>query len=1055
MKSNKVLIGLFAGFLALVGGTARAQFYELGPANIGGHVTSLAIDRQDGENITVYAGAATGGLFLRTNNTDVLEKLYAGVTDKDLAEKMIANTDIWHRVKFVDESGLETSLPISAMAILTDGSLVIGTGQDVYGWGSTYSKMSSKGRGVYHYSLADGSYKMLSYTDPERNSLFEAVHDVQIFAASEATYVFVGTPNGLFRWTITDEASWNSTPVRISNANVDQILPIRQLGIAYFTSGNKLYRISDMAAADNAVVCTDISSSNKAFGGSNKAIKLAVAPSDNSYLYAMVIDTLGGLEDVYLTTTGQVWTPVATESVMPFVANSGLECGAIYVDPLNEKRIIIAGTNIWIGEGHSDGARYQWTKHSYSEMELNGGDYMSNVYNSVVFVHSGIHQIASVFVDEAPVSAYDEYYFATDGGVYSTVNFYSFTNLNLGMNNVQVNGVAVCPDGSVISGANANANPFIGSRMAHNGGNADISWFDDGSLGNLNHNANVLYSGNGGKVAASQFQRIEPKVQRNIFVSSSNGRIGRSYDDYFDYTNTTTWTTGGQFLTNAVKSGPAIGNICLWESANDSLLIDSIDVEIDLYGTITRANGTIDSLHGDGNVVVRAGDRAIFLDRGNSDYPFEHVFTKAEDGKKAGSTFRVKSPVASRMLAVVGTGTNSSSVLYSWTANDFSKIYDSVIDNDIALDATVKSEARKKFMWWAPIFTVDRLSLMGTANIYPRNAVMSADGRTVYVSTYNTSTHRSQLYRVHGFDNVDFTEYPTEISRKIDASSGPAVRKVKQSVFSRRINYQDEEWFSRPISSIAVDPRPGMDRIVLTFEDYDESYDNVAIINKASTDEWEIEGIAIDQQLGLPAYCAMIEQESGDIYVGTENGVYIYNGTAWRHYEEMRGVPVTSIVQQTANLAVQRVIRNSAVDHDKYLWAKTKWPNAIYFGTYGRGIFMDMSHVTDTVNEISDSVDYNPPVDIPTVAGNGKSSVSVYPNPVAGDANISIDVVEEGVAAIRVYDLNGRLVASRSLGRLGQGNVNVTLSTEGMAKGMYLVNVIIGGHTSATKMIVR
>ena len=55
MKSNKVLLGLFAGVLALMGGTMHAQnsnnFVEIGPVNVGGHVTSLLAHRTDATTI--------------------------------------------------------------------------------------------------------------------------------------------------------------------------------------------------------------------------------------------------------------------------------------------------------------------------------------------------------------------------------------------------------------------------------------------------------------------------------------------------------------------------------------------------------------------------------------------------------------------------------------------------------------------------------------------------------------------------------------------------------------------------------------------------------------------------------------------------------------------------------------------------------------------------------------------------------------------------------------------------------------------------------------------
>jgi hypothetical protein len=90
-----------------------------------------------------------------------------------------------------------------------------------------------------------------------------------------------------------------------------------------------------------------------------------------------------------------------------------------------------------------------------------------------------------------------------------------------------------------------------------------------------------------------------------------------------------------------------------------------------------------------------------------------------------------------------------------------------------------------------------------------------------------------------------------------------------------------------------------------------------------------------------------------------------------------------------------------------------------------------------------------------TVNGNGESTVNIYPNPVMGEANLAVNAAMAGNATLRIYDLNGRMVAERRLGYVNEGEQLFTIGTEGMAKGMYLVNVIIGGHTAASKMIVR
>ena len=1083
MKRNKVLLGLFAGLLALTGGATQAQtdsnFIEIGPANIGGKVSCVIADQRDLSQTTLYAGAASGGMYVRSTDTNLLKALYPNVTNAETLRKLTNNTTSWHLVRYINPTTQkEEILPISAMVQGPDGTIYVGTGDDTYNIGSTYGPMSSKGRGIFRYNPNDGSFKVIPYSSPEQNELFGAVRKLDYIQRDNKLYLFAATNTGLYRWTIDlsqndTESQWNNSASLVQSGSVEQMVLSRSLNIGYFTIGNQLYRMSPLAQAA-VPTATNVSMSNSAFGGKNRAIKLAMAPSDNSYLYAMVIDSVGRMENVYLTTNGQVWTALATASVLPLTFNSGTTCGAIAVDPSNPMRIFIGGTNVWTGEGFLAGSNFQWTKNSYSEYELNAGDYMSYVFNSSVFVHSGIQQIVPVYSPEALITIGGEeihhaYYIATDGGVYCTETDYnSFENLSRGLNNVQINSVAVTPDASVISGAMSNACPFIESRSEHNyGSNTFVSWYDDGTMGDMNHDANILWTGNGGKVAASAFQQVSVQPHRNIFVSSANGRIGRSYADYLDYTNTQTWTSGSSFLTTEVKGGPTIGSLSLWEKANDTYFKDSIKVALDQRGYYFAAadNGDTTWINQDSTILLKNGDKAVFMSKNNSDYPFEFTFTQqflnafkaAHRNRNAtvADSFMVKNPVVSRLLIVADKSDIETSVFYSWTANDFSKIYDSITDADRNLDPDVKTALREKFMWWAPIYTVKRSELTGTNTLYPRNVIMSPDGRFAYISTYDTENHRSQLIRIKGFETINYNQYPNVTRGQLNAASDTTTRMLRDSKFMRN---GSNEWFNRPISSIAVDPRPGKDRIVVTFEDYSDAMANVMVIENASTANWDnsanVKMLPITGFSGIPAYSAIIESNTGNIYVGTANGVFVYLENAatphWEQYDQLRGVPVTSIVQQTNALPVRRHMSHTGITENKYVFAKTKWPGAIYFGTYGRGIFMDMTYVTDRENEYTD-----PNVGIPTVNGNGESTVNIYPNPVMGEANLAVNAAMAGNATLRIYDLNGRMVAERRLGYVNEGEQLFTIGTEGMAKGMYLVNVIIGGHTAASKMIVR
>lgn len=1119
MKRNKVLLGLYVGLLTLAGGVANAQtggFYEVGPDNVGGQVSSIIVDCQDSSRNTLYAGAATGGLFVKSPSSDILRNLYDKLgVGEDKAETLSALNGIWHRVPYfvgTDSNRYEVALPISSMTQAPTGEIFIGTGSDDYAYGTTYNKMSRKGMGVYCYIPATNEFKALGTTATDTN--FKVVNAMESYYDGDVFYVYVATNAGLYRWALVggrDNWNWNAAATQVFSGRVDNIVISKHYKVGFFSTGNQVYRIGDVAAAPSNLRTVNISSSNPAFGGTNIGVKLAVSQNDTMALYAMVINQYGYMDAVYMSPDEQVWYTVTTSSIMPLTYNSGANCGAIAIDPSNTRRVIIGGTNVLVGEGFVDGAYFQWTTSSASEHELNFGDYMATVYNSTSFVHSGIHQIIPVYHTGGNHRHYHTVYFATDGGIYSSkfygsAGFDTVKNENMGLNTLQINDLDVAPDGTVIIGANANACPVIETHLTHVGGRPTVSWYDDGSLGNFNHSANVIWTGNGGAVAASSFQQVAPQSRRTIFTSSANANIGRSYADYLDYTNTTTWTTGSGFLTTEPKGGPAIGSFSLWETNTNTAFNNKISVSIDTLGYILRKRGNIydtvwlalpgtnravrlqyrDSIVGLDTITVidtiavgsgrgssfqlRDKDKAVFNSRANADYPFEYTFNSNDlrvrnttgngtHARTAADSLTIVNPVQARMVFVADLSIASdrkpgaSAVWFSWEPTDFTKVFDSVEENtaldlqgrgyEIDMDALYE-----KFHTVVPILNIQRNSGTYSANLYPRQAVFSKDARFVYVSAYDVVNHNSMLFRISGFENANFNQSPRDLKNDLSYTNSQPILHVDT------LRYNGNVLFPRPISHIAVDGRAGEDRLVLTFEDYSNAMPNVLLVNNASTSSYTMTAIPL-ADASLPVYTAIVEDSTGTTIVGTAEGAYTKTSTGtWRAYNNIAKVPVTAIVQQTDKLPVRRNLTHTSITPNNYVFAKTKWPRAIYFGTYGRGVFMDMKYVTDTVNEIVEPSDYNP-VAIPTVHSIGNNSVKLFPNPVYDEAHMVLNAAAAGTGEIRVYDLNGRLVKRQNLGYVAEGEHNYTIDCNGMSKGMYLINVIISGHTATAKMIVR
>lgn len=1080
MKSKKLLIGLivaaFVGGVHFASAQSKANFQnnliEIGPDNIGGRVRAIIVDQADPKHQTLYAGGVAGGLF-RMNNSS------------------------WQYLPCYTNNQ-EVTLPISCMIQLPDNSLLIGTGEGIVdNHGNNDNRMSPKGRGVYRFNPADNSFTLLSNTNPVVNPDWTYVNRMAVLERNNYWFIYAATNEGLYRWKLdANNPSWSSAATKVVSGQFQDVIILSADNVAYASAPGKLYRIGNVTGESGAV---DVTSTNSAFATSSR-IELAGLTSHaandnggydhNTYLYAMVSNAYGLLDGVYLTHDQQNWSLLTTATVAPFNSdNPGYLNSAITINPRNYKEIYIAGATMWSGEGYVENSYYQWAKQTSSENELNYGNYMGTVFYDNYFVHSGIHQMVTDWtITESGDTSWITY-FATDGGIYKGTTTYvagetmwSFRSINKGFNTVQYNHIAVSPDGSVIGGAIDNSCPFIQTRNDHNGGLNDTTWYDpDGSI--MNHMSNVIWFGDGGDVAASMFQQLAPYTRRYVFVSSpanmftyignnssviSCASFGRAMSDYNDFNNTQTWTVGPSFLAGSIRGNNPIPKMDLWETTSDSVWNETITFNIDTNLTYIH-NGVETPISG--STVFRIGDSILVASKSCADYPFYHKFTEPYEIRKViaykdstivngnlvvTDTFRVEyelsytvhNPVVSRMILSARNAQGSGSVYMSLYPADFRKVW--TYEDFVGKDETKKD----KLMWWPALYNCDPGYSVG-------DVAFSHDGKSVFAVISNDTTGRSYVMRIYDFTNADANHalvMKDQLGYQPDRPDYPDNPRITHFDTIMAI---DGNMFKRPISSLVVDPRDGEDNLIITFGGYGNSNEPNMLYVKNATDTSSRQITALNVVNGAnsmavtdPVYSAIIECTTGTIYAGTEKGVFTNSSTTssnWEVYGSFNGVPVTSIVQQTRNMPRESYMARDGVNDVKYLFAKTKYPYAIYFGTYGRGVFMDTTYVTDHANEVCDSTDW---LGITTV-DNGENSVSVFPNPASVQANVELSVVNPGNAVIMIYDINGKLVHSESLGYLGEGLHRYSLDCQKFNHGMYLVNINIGKESATSKLIVR
>ncbi|MBQ8045973.1 MAG: T9SS type A sorting domain-containing protein, partial [Bacteroidales bacterium] len=123
----------------------------------------------------------------------------------------------------------------------------------------------------------------------------------------------------------------------------------------------------------------------------------------------------------------------------------------------------------------------------------------------------------------------------------------------------------------------------------------------------------------------------------------------------------------------------------------------------------------------------------------------------------------------------------------------------------------------------------------------------------------------------------------------------------------------------------------------------------------------------------------------------------------------------------------------------------TKDYRAIYLATYGNGIYVDKSFVNDTLNEVG----------IADVEPENIGAVRIYPNPAASYTNVELQVAKTTDATVRVFDMSGKVVYTKSLENLTAGVHTEAINCQGLQKGVYLINVVTDSQMMTSKLVVK
>ncbi len=357
---------------------AGMDWIEVGPNNVGGRTRSILIDRNNSS--VIYAGAVSGGIWKSTT---------AGAS--------------WTRV-----NDNMSSLNIGSLTQGADGSIYAGTGESFgNGGGNTAGSSGFDGTGVLKSTDGGVTFNLLPATDASLSgkSFWANTNDMKA-DPNIAGKIYACNSSGLYVTTDggTTWARANTVPATTGNCVDIDMSPDGQTIAA-------VIGISIVVSTDGGVTFNRLNPATGSlgeWGGTPARISIAVAPSDNNYIYAMASRNTDSrlLSIVQSKDKGQHWTRIVTGST-PYVDVLGSDLqgqgwwnNVTSVDPSNPEHAYFGGIDLW-----------DWTP--------TGGikpiSVWSNSITSPKYVHADNHAIVWDLKANPAIM-----YIGNDGGVFKS-----------------------------------------------------------------------------------------------------------------------------------------------------------------------------------------------------------------------------------------------------------------------------------------------------------------------------------------------------------------------------------------------------------------------------------------------------------------------------------------------------------------------------------------------------------------------------------------------------------------------------------------------------------
>lgn len=380
-----------------------ADWFELGPDNVGGRTRAFLQDRDTPSNM--FVGGVSGGLF-----------------------RSSSRGSSWKPVNDYQEN-----LNISCIAQNSDGIIAYGTGEGSFVSisGTPTGTPGFQGAGIFVSTNRGRSFTRINST-----SSFGNINSMD--AESNGQRIYAGTNSGI-------KYSDNGTTwTAARNGNCNEI-KVASNGNVYAQSGVAIVRSKDRGVTWSVItpVNADISRAS-----------IAVSPEDPNYVYFMASGGDSRLSGVFRSTDGgDSWEMIigaGTTYFDPLVSGltspQGGYNNVITVNPKDKNHIIMGGAYL-----------AEWRNGSNPKYIASLNDFGGA---NPAYVHADKHVLKWDMSTNPPT-----FICGNDGGLFfSSDNLKTFTQRNFGFNVTQFYSVAADYEGNVTGGTQDNGSQYINKR---------------------------------------------------------------------------------------------------------------------------------------------------------------------------------------------------------------------------------------------------------------------------------------------------------------------------------------------------------------------------------------------------------------------------------------------------------------------------------------------------------------------------------------------------------------------------------------------------------------